>query len=140
METRTLTRRERRERRSECPDDTEIDFLQRIAQALEEGPSPAQTTRISVFDLDDKNPDKILSRNDRRIGIVIHNDTEDSELLLRFDDKNPTNSKFSDRIAPGETRRYFMEDVGRWKGDVTALWRKGPTNNNGKAVFTEFIA
>ena len=140
METQILTRRERRQRRSECPDDTELDFLRRIAQALEEGPSPAQTTRISVFDLDDKTPDQILSRNDRRVGFMIHNDTEDSELLLRFSDKNPKNSKYSDRLAPGETRRYFSDGVGRWEGDVTARWRKGPTNNDGKAVFTEFIA
>lgn len=140
METRQLTRRERRERRSRCPDDTELDFLRRITNALEEGPSPAQTTRISVFDLDDDSPDSILPQNERRIGFVIHNDTEDSELLLRFDDKHPTDKKFSDRLAPGETRRYFIDDVGRWQGEVTARWRRGPTNNNGKAVFTEFIA
>jgi len=140
METRSLTRRQRRQRRSECPDDSELDFLRRIAKALEDGPSPIQTTRVSVFDLDDDNPDTILSRNDRRIGFMVHNDSEDSELLLRFDDKFPTNAKFTDRLAPGETRRYFTEGVGRWHGDVTARWRKGPTNNNGKAVFTEFIA
>ena len=140
METRTLSRRQRRQRRSECPDDTEIDFLRRIAQALEEGPSPAQTTRISVFDLDDKNPDTILSRNERRVGFMIHNDTEDSELLVRFNDKYPENARYSDRLAPGETRRSFSDGVGRWEGDVTARWRKGATNNNGKAVFTEFIA
>jgi len=140
METRSLTRRQRRQRRSDCPDDTELDFLRRIAESLEEGPSPAQTTRVSVFDLDDDNPDKILSRNDRRIGFMVHNDSEDSELLLRFDDKTPTNAKFTDRLAPGETRRYFTDGVGRWRGEVTARWRKGPTNNNGKAVFTEFIA
>lgn len=140
METRSLTRRERRERRSECPDDSELDFLQRIAESLEEGPSPAQITRITAYDLDDDNPDKVLPRNQRRVGFTVHNDTEDSELLLRFDDKLPTEEKFVDRLAPGETRKYFSEDVGRWKGEVTARWRIGQTNNDGKALFTEFIA
>jgi|APHM01.1.fsa_nt_gi hypothetical protein len=139
METRELSRRTRRERRSSCPDDSELDFLQRIAQAVEEGPSPVQTTRISVFDLDDQSPDEILSRNDRRVGFTIHNDTVDSELLIRLDDKNPTVDKYFDRIAPGETRRYFSDGVGRWEGEVTALWRKGGTNQDGKALFTEFI-
>lgn len=139
METKELSRRARRQRRSSCPDDSELDFLQRIALAVEEGPSPVQTTRISVFDLDDKNPDEVLGRNDRRVGFTIHNDTVDSELLVRLDDKMPTTDKYVDRIAPGETRRYFSEGVGRWEGEVTALWRKGPTNNDGKAMFTEFI-
>ena len=139
MPTESLSRRQRRSRRADCPDDSEQEFLQRIARAVEQGPESVQTPRISVFTINDENPDTILTPNDRRVGFTVHNDTAESELLLRLDDKKPKQNKYFDRIPPGATREYFQEKVGRWRGTVTALWRLGQTQQDVQALFTEFI-
>lgn len=137
-QTRRMSRQDRQQRRASCPDD-QTALLQRIATTLEDAFDPLRDNRITVFN-EEAGTETVLEENESRVGIIVHNDTVDSELLIRLGRDKPNDTKYTDRIAPGETRQYEFDAIGRWQGKISCKWR-GPnvSANNGQALFTELI-